>query len=821
MTAASNICSAEYVAGQAIVDSSCSGGTLVLRGICWPITDNSTGTTVDTTGVVKPGNIDATNIAVAHQPKTVWYDATNGNVGDVAGVNGTQANPVDNEAHMLSLATALGTKTLTILGEFVMTQEYVGYTFLPGDRLAEITPNGNAVSSCIFRGVRVGGAIDPTATRGNRYYDCMLALLTGFAGHATDCLIFGAVGFTGGSVDKFVRCSPWSASQLGAVPPALDFASSSTSAALVVSSHTGPLLVRNISVGMEGLDIIIEITGHLELEATCEVGMITVTGSGKLIDNSGAGCTVDTSGFIHTADTAAAGELATYSPRTVWYDEDAAGGGDGSEALPVNNLTDLLATASAIGAKTIKGVGSLTLDQDMVGFTFIGIAGTSSNTLRFQITMDPLSSADGCVFRSVYLKGEALAPSRVVAHDSIVVLATIYGRAFNCGMHAIVVDGELDCTDCYTLLAGTACEFSPAQSSSSLRLNQWVGLITFKGYTATLSQSLGGDVRSNLMTIDSSCTGGSFNFTGQGSYIDNSSGTAEVNLSGFLQVADIETALAHQSKTVWIDTTGLGAAGTVPGVNGTEVNPVDNVADMLLVAAAIGAKTIKGRGTVTLDRDVEGFEWIGLSGLSDGDGRFRPSLEGFSVDGCHFRRCYVIGDPAAGNQWDATDCYIVATTVRGTLNRCAIGSVSIDREAFLHECSPLAVSSTITIQPLTGVANTNFILDRWNGPLILAGFTLSTQRVTGTINTPLLTIENTCVDGSIILSGIGKLTDNSAVGCTVDSSAFIEATNINETHRLLALDPDNPVVRTPSTIDAGDISIDVVAVGSTVTSTRS
>lgn len=48
--------SVDMDSGQIIVDSTCSGGTLTLRGLS-QLTDNSTGTTVDATGLLKPSAI--------------------------------------------------------------------------------------------------------------------------------------------------------------------------------------------------------------------------------------------------------------------------------------------------------------------------------------------------------------------------------------------------------------------------------------------------------------------------------------------------------------------------------------------------------------------------------------------------------------------------------------------------------------------------------------------------------------------------------------------------------------------------------------------
>jgi hypothetical protein len=63
MTLPAHLMSAEFIAGQCIVDSSCTGGTLVIRGPCEPITDSSAGTTVITDAVIALQ--DTANLAVA------------------------------------------------------------------------------------------------------------------------------------------------------------------------------------------------------------------------------------------------------------------------------------------------------------------------------------------------------------------------------------------------------------------------------------------------------------------------------------------------------------------------------------------------------------------------------------------------------------------------------------------------------------------------------------------------------------------------------------------------------------------------------------
>jgi len=46
MTSADNVATLDFIAGQIIIESSCTAGTLVYRGNVFPINDNSAGTTV-------------------------------------------------------------------------------------------------------------------------------------------------------------------------------------------------------------------------------------------------------------------------------------------------------------------------------------------------------------------------------------------------------------------------------------------------------------------------------------------------------------------------------------------------------------------------------------------------------------------------------------------------------------------------------------------------------------------------------------------------------------------------------------------------------
>lgn len=57
MADASNVGSADFTSGRCTIESSCTAGTLSVSGIVGPLTDNSTGTTVDLAGRIDPAAV--------------------------------------------------------------------------------------------------------------------------------------------------------------------------------------------------------------------------------------------------------------------------------------------------------------------------------------------------------------------------------------------------------------------------------------------------------------------------------------------------------------------------------------------------------------------------------------------------------------------------------------------------------------------------------------------------------------------------------------------------------------------------------------------
>jgi hypothetical protein len=99
MVDVSNIGTVEFVAGRIVVDSSCTAGTLIIRGIT-VVTDSSAGTTVDTTGVVNQTLVGGAVWDESRAAHTIV-----GSFGE--GVNLTAAERVNIANTLLDLASSI------------------------------------------------------------------------------------------------------------------------------------------------------------------------------------------------------------------------------------------------------------------------------------------------------------------------------------------------------------------------------------------------------------------------------------------------------------------------------------------------------------------------------------------------------------------------------------------------------------------------------------------------------------------------------------------------------------------------------------------
>ena len=216
---------------------------------------------------------------------------------------------------------------------------------------------------------------------------------------------------------------------------------------------------------------------------------------------------------------------------------------------------------------------------------------------------------------------------------------------------------------------------------------------------------------------------------------------------------------------VWIDTV-AGSAGTTIGVNGLEGNPVDNLADAVTIATAIGTQELHVRGSITLNASFNGWRFVGQGSAPAGA---RIDLGSQNVDDSQFFRCELFGTQGGGRLVAYDGLVNDVDNLSGLIVRCgiiAVSNIAVSGTLQLLQCQNAnAVGEAIFTMP-TGVFGVLLVHD-FSGGIDVRGMDISTHLVDVTMIGDRAVIDATCVDGTISIGGVANLTDNSGAGCTV------------------------------------------------------
>jgi hypothetical protein len=231
---------------------------------------------------------------------------------------------------------------------------------------------------------------------------------------------------------------------------------------------------------------------------------------------------------------------------------------------------------------------------------------------------------------------------------------------------------------------------------------------------------------------------------------------------------------ALYNNAIWIDIAN-GTTGAVPGVNGTPANPVNNLANAVTLAAAIGVRAYFVRGNLTLVSAHDNWTFRGLG--------TEPviALNGQDVQDSFFESVELSGD-AANSHIHTHDCTLDGVTnFSGVINASRLRnsmSLAANGTMFSHCVSFVPGAAATPILDVQGAGRT-FQFRAYSGGLELrnmsdAGNIASVELVAGQV-----ILAATCTGGQIALRGVGNLTDNSA-GTTVKSTALLSNPEIAE-----------------------------------------
>jgi hypothetical protein len=225
-------------------------------------------------------------------------------------------------------------------------------------------------------------------------------------------------------------------------------------------------------------------------------------------------------------------------------------------------------------------------------------------------------------------------------------------------------------------------------------------------------------------------------------------------------------------RSIWVDTTA--------GVNGSgyQQSPFNNFASAASYAVANDIRRIIIEGnTATIDRSLVRYVITGV-------GTPNVNMNGQNLNRTEFYACGLSGTMIGVVH--AHDCEILtgASGIDGEFLGCILnGSITVGGSADLH------LYNCIEGDPVTltlGAGNSTIHIHKWSGNLTLAGVNGVGDEVNVFLENGSVTIAASCTDGSINVSGMGRVIDNSA-GSTIDKTNLLEPSKLLTVKKFLGL----------------------------------
>lgn len=228
---------------------------------------------------------------------------------------------------------------------------------------------------------------------------------------------------------------------------------------------------------------------------------------------------------------------------------------------------------------------------------------------------------------------------------------------------------------------------------------------------------------------------------------------------------------------IWIDTGAAGSPGSVLGVNGTEGNPVDNLADALLLTTALGTRTLSLSGSIELDAPMNDFTVLGSSRNNT---RAIVALGGQNIDCTVFVGCAISGTMAGKAVFDECFLNAIVDLHAAVAVQCFIGQTGVilagsgsTRLVSCGSSSPVAAGAPIAF---SGTSH-SLIMKDFEGPIALTGMTNANHRALITMRGREISVDGT--DGLVTVSGIGELVDGGG-GTVIDAQGLVLQSEIAE-----------------------------------------
>lgn len=278
--------SIDIVAGNIELDSSCTGGTIVLRGVGTFI-DNSNGCNVNADGF-----IEALNINIFNTDPAVYIDVNVPGSGTALDW-GTATRPVNLVTDAIIIAERENVTACKFKGDLILFQNTSDYSFLGLDSEADnsIDFNGQIVQRSFFENCQLKG----TMIGKIEALECDIESIIDFEGILRNCGFRNTLHIKDNAKVSADNCFSQIA---GTQTPTLDAGANIT---LSMRHYSGGLKVENFTDGCVGsIDLD---SGHVIIDSSSTGGILVVRGVGHLTEQAGHGVTIVKEGLVEGKDT--------------------------------------------------------------------------------------------------------------------------------------------------------------------------------------------------------------------------------------------------------------------------------------------------------------------------------------------------------------------------------------------------------------------------------------------------------------------------------------------------------------------------------------
>ncbi|MES2966648.1 MAG: hypothetical protein V4668_02585 [Patescibacteria group bacterium] len=253
-------------------------------------------------------------------------------------------------------------------------------------------------------------------------------------------------------------------------------------------------------------------------------------------------------------------------------------------------------------------------------------------------------------------------------------------------------------------------------------------------------------------------------------------GTVQIlsnNSAGLINVGEVQYGLFSGEVTIDVDN---GSTGTTYPT-GTPLQPVNNLADALAIALSRGFDTFFVRSNLTIDAGD-----FSNSFTFEGENQTRITITintGANVTNCEFKNCTILGTLDGGNVLD--DCILSTLSyANGVIRNCLLntGTITLGGAVtahFLNCFSGVPGTGTPTID--MGGSSQSLSMRNYNGGITLINKT-GTDAVSIDLNSGQVALDSTVTNGTIVIRGIGKLTNNSTGTAIILADDLLNRANI-------------------------------------------